>query len=606
MARRAVPVHYLRPNHAVWSPPAVIFLDTETASVLDGDDEVHTLRCWAAEFCDRRPPKGQSAQDDEASGTDTAELAWQVNAWTRQRRTVWLYAHNLHFDLATSGIADGLRELGWAVTDFAVDGGSPFLRMRRGDRNLTICDSFSWLPVKLADVGAATGIAKPSLPAEGDDLAAWLSRCRVDVRILAAGMVALMDWWDANELGRWTITGSAAGWNAMRHIPSPRRILIDPDPERVAADRAAIYGGRRGAWRIGELPRGRFIELDFERAYTQVCAELPLPIERMASFDGLALNHRWLACERHGVIARCLIETDVPRWPCRDGKRVWYPVGRFWTTLAGPDIAEARRLGALIEVGAGYVHALGRALRPWAQWVMGVAAAESPDVPEVARIAARNWGRSVVGKWAQRGFERVQLGASPVNGWDHHEAWNHTEGVRASIIDFAGTRWQVTASGTADNAYPAILAFVESYVRVALGRAIAMVGDAAMIACDTDGMIIDGIAASRALRSELGPVRSTQDSYRRIDALIAVAGAETAPLVLREKHTYRPAAIRGCRALPGKTGTASSGPGCGPSWRGRCPGGGQVPTCAPSCGTGSPGPTRQGGYSLMAQCAPWR
>jgi hypothetical protein len=543
--RRAVPVHYLRPNETVWTPPAVICFDTETRQAAAGDDEVHTLRCWAAEFVDRRPPRGKSDASDQSWGVTAADLAWQVHAWTRERRTVWAYAHNLHFDLAVSDLAGQLRELGWQVTDFAVDGGSPFLRLRRGDHHLTICDSFSWLPVKLAAVGAAVSIGKPPLPAAGDSDSAWLSRCRADTRILTEAMCQLMDWWDRAELGKWTITGSASGWNAMRHIPAPRRILIRPDDAEVEHDRSAVYGGRRGSWRVGELPRGRYLELDFERAYTVACRDFPLPIERMAHFDSLPVTHRWLDCTRHGVIARVLLDTDTPRWPAREGNRVWYPVGRFWTTLAGPDIAEARRLGALVQVGAGYVHALGRALRPWAEWVLSVAGDGPADRPDVAQITARHWGRSVVGKWAQRGFERVQLGASPHQGWHHSEAWNHSQGVRASIVDFAGQRWQVTASGPADNAYPAILAFVESYVRVALGRAIAMIGDAAMVTCDTDGMIIDARAAVDSVAAELGKIRKDGQSYKRLDALIALAAAQTVPLVLREKHVYRKVTVVG-------------------------------------------------------------
>lgn len=538
MAKRNVPVHYLRPNESVWTPPAVIFLDTETTATIEGDNEALSLRLWSARYIDRRAPKGKTPRDEREHGDTGDDLAWQVHLWTKDRRTVWVYAHNLHFDLTTSNLVDGLRGLGWQVTDFAVDGGSPFVRMERKDHHLTICDSFSWLPVRLEDVGPFVGIIKPPLPAEDDDKETWFNRCDRDVDILSEAMLTLMEWWDVNELGRWSVTGGASGWNVMRHIPSPRKILIDPDPVKVAADREAIYGGRRGCWRISQLPAGRYSELDLERAYTTVCAELPLPCERMTSFDSLPVGHPWVTSNRHGILARVLIDTDIPRWPCKIDNRIWYPVGRFWTVLAGPDIAEAARLGCLKAVGAGHMHKLGAALRPWAQWCLESQREDNDVTPGVAKITLKHWGRTTVGKWAQRGFTRVQLGQAPGRGWDCQEGWSHDAGVRASIVDFGGTRWQVTASGDCENTYPAILAWVESYVRVALGRAIDIIGDDAMVCCDTDGMIVNvrKLAGDQRFRrdGDFGRVPG-QDG---VDRAIRMASDAAAPLHLREKRTY--------------------------------------------------------------------
>lgn len=519
---RTVPVHYLRRNEACWTPPAAICLDTETRQELDDGAEVHTLRVWVARMTDRRAPKNATPLDAWSDGGTGEELAHQVHAWCRGRRTVWLYAHNLHFDLCTSDLICQLGLLGWRVTDFAVDGQVPFVRLARGESHLVVADSWSWLPVPLTVVAGAVAVAKPPLPAEGDGMGAWLARCRADVAILSAAMLTLMSWWDANELGRWSITGGTSGWNVMRHLPSQRRILIDPDPGKVAADREAIYGGRRGQWRTGDLPPGRYLELDLERAYTVACRDLPLPCERLARFASLPLDHPWLRCDRYGVIARVLIETDVPRWPVRAGRRVWYPVGEFWTVLAGPDIAEAARLGCLRAVGAGYVHRLGYALRPWALWCLGAQADTTGATPPVVKITLKHWGRSVVGKWAQRGFTRVELGAAPTAGWWFGEGWNHTQDVRCSIVDFGGIRWQVSASADGDNTYPAVLAFVESYVRVTLGRVVAAIGDQLMVSCDTDGVLTGRVTpvTARRAREAAEPFTLREKAwYKRVTAL---------------------------------------------------------------------------------------
>lgn len=462
------------------------------------DHEVMTLRLWCARFTDRRAPKRVTPISDEADGLMADDLSVQIHKWTRQRRTVWAYAHNLGFDLSTSNLVDNMLRLRWQVTEFAVGGQSPFVRLRLGDCSLTLSDSWSWFGVPLDHVADAMDMVKPPLPKPDDTPELWLERCRADVNILHDAMLTLMDWWDDEELGRWNLTGAASGWNAMRHIPTPQKILIRPDDDECDHDRRAIYGGRRSIWHTGGYRYGHYTEMDLEKAYTTVCRDLPLPMGRQCTFTSLPVDHRWLDCARWGAIAECVINADTACVPVRIGHGVFYPVGRFTTTIAGPDIAEARRLGYLESVGPGWLHHLGYPLRPWAQWCLSSLSDDKGRVPEVAKLVHRIWARSAVGKWGQRGFEVIPIGPSPNQGWGYEEAWHSGKCVPAGIVDFAGTRYQVAAVNQSDNAYPAILAFVESYVRVAMGRVAGVVGDSHMIQMDTDGCLVDAVGAKRA------------------------------------------------------------------------------------------------------------
>lgn len=549
MPRRPAPVHYLRPNDKVWTPPAVVFLDTETRVIPGTDPEVLRLRLWDAHYLDRRTPDGVRPRDAWGSGNTAAELVAWLEGVTRNRETVWLYAHNLSFDLVTTRLPMLLTMAGWTVTDAAVGGKAPWVRLVKGKRHITMADSWSWLPVALEAVGQAVRVDKPDLPDDDDTDAAWHLRCRADVTILERAVCDLMDWWDANALGRWTISGAACGWNAYRHIDAKVPVVIDPDPAKVKADRAAYHGGRRGTWVIGEHNAGPFVELDFRAAYPTIAAHLPLPIGRSREFDSLALTDSLVTSERWGVAALCLLDTDRPRWPVRVGRRTWYPVGRFWAHLTGPDIAEAARLGCLVKIGPGQVHRLGHAMAPWARWCLDVQEGLIPGTPEVARLAAKSWGRSVIGKWGSRGFDRVKLGPSPTQDWAYEEGWHHDEEAHVGVVDFCGQRWQVTASGTPDNAYPAVPAWVEAHVRVRLGRVIDALGPGALIQCDTDGMIVAlrtvGTKAARGnlvAPDGLGPMARLQWCLDQLEPVYS-------PLELRVKRTVTHVTVLGPQHL---------------------------------------------------------
>jgi len=546
--KREVPIHYLRANEKEWTPPAVAALDTETRK-LSGDVDIQALRCWALSTMDR--PGGITDPDSrlDASGVDVEALADALESAMKGRETLWCYVHNLGFDLAVTRLPVVMAARGWAVSDFAIDGRAPWMRLSKVRKRLTLADSFSWIPRALATIAVEVGIVKPPLPNDDDSPASWLARCRADVDILLACMGQLMDWWTTSHRGRWTVTGAASGWNAYRHTPTPFKVVIDPNPEAVAHDRTAIYGGKRYVNRVGKLTPGGYLEIDFARAYTTVASDLLLPCKRTRQFESMATTDPRIASDRWGIIAEVEIDTHIPLFPKHIGGRIWYPVGRFRTTLASPEIAEARERGVLLSIGKGYTYQLSHHMAPWARWCLDLIDGESEDTPGVVRLVARQWGRSVLGKWAQRQFTHVTLGAAPTVGWGYETAWMAGAHQRASIVDLAGQRYMCYPDGDGENAFPAVLAFVESHVRTRLNRAIAAVGGSAFVQCDTDGILIG--ANELLARSRKRDTFTTAKS-RGVDAVAVILeriSQLTAPLDLRVKATYKRVEVIGPQHL---------------------------------------------------------
>lgn len=584
-------VHYLASNDTTWTPPAVLTLDTET-QVIQAYPEVQELRCWHVRADYRLGRQKLSGEHVAGGGTSATDLATRVSKWAQRWAETWIYCHNLSFDLTVTKLPLLLAARGWVTSDMAVDGGSPWMVMHHGSKKLVITDSHAIWPVRLEEIGAWVNIPKPVLP-EGDDPAAWMARCAADTDILHTALLEVMDYHDQHQLGRWAITGAAIGWNTMRHLqaartskrarqarlsqglapidPGAQPIVIDPDPAGLEHDRLAVYGGRRQTWRHGHLTPGQYIEVDFERAYQTVMAECALPRKRGRWFDSLPIDSRLVDDPGHqwGIIAAVELETATPRWPVRvpvtleplppgaehdqtgmppDAKtRIFYPVGRFRTVLAGPDIAEARRLGCLRSIGRGQVHQLGRAIRPWATW--SLAAQDDPSTPATVRGALKHQGRAVAGKWAQRSWTKTVIGLSTTYGWSYADAWVNGAGTRGAIIDVAGTKFLSVPDADGDNAYPAVLAWVESYTRVMLGRVVEQLGAAVMVQCDTDGLIIDATPITAApLAADRGLVAHGQ-AQAAITAALASVNAVTVPLRLRAKTTYRNLEIIGPQHL---------------------------------------------------------
>jgi hypothetical protein len=545
MPRREVGPHYIRRNDSDWTPPVVIYLDTETKTIPGILSDVLTMRLWCARLVDRRPRNASIPDVVNANGSTATELVAWIEKQFAGRKTIWLFAHNLSFDLATTRLPLVLADAGWEVNDAAIGGRAPWVRMGKGSRVLTIVDSGSWLPVKLETVGAMVGIAKPDLPDEDDSKHAWLARCRADVDILAAAMGQLLDWWDREQLGHFNITGPACGWNAFRHVWTVQRIMVNPDPSGVQADRLAVHGGRRGVWKVGQVQLGPLLEIDIRGAYPGVAAHLPLPVRRVRAFDSLGLDDPLLVSDRWGIAAEVELDTDTPRWPVRWRGATWYPVGRFKAHLAGPEIAEAARLGCLRSIGPGHVHQLGPVLMSWAKWVLAVQDNPEGRHPAVAGVLAKHWGRTVIGRFSTRGYDKIEMGGSPVAGWGYEEGWDHATGTRGGYVDMAGKRWWVSGSTTSDNAYPAVLAWVESHVRLRLSRVCAALPVSALVQCDTDGLIVTEAGLIALGKSLVGPHTELLTDTECIGLAIQYLNTLTHPLELRVKRSFESARVLG-------------------------------------------------------------
>lgn len=514
-------LHNLRHNVAERSPRRLITLDTETRWTTTPSGEHHTLRLYVASLDLRIKVNGQRPPPAWAAGVTSQQLAEQIDAWTDGRVTTWVYAHNLAFDLVVTRLPVELAKLGWELTQHALTIDSPWARLKRGRRRLTLADSASWLPLSVKAIGDLLRIPKPQLPENDDSDDAWLERCAGDVQITRAALLQLLDWWDAERLGCWSLTGAASGWNAYRHRHHAATVVIDPEPEARAWERSAITSGRREVWRRGALRRSTYVELDIERAHLTACRHFLLPTKRSRAFDSLPVNAATFAAPHWQPMADCLVKTQTPRYPLLEGGRVWFPVGEFWTRLAGPEMKDACERGDLLEIGSGYLYRLGPSMTRWAAWIDNILDGHDDTAPPAALLAAKGWSRRVPGKWATRTGRTVSEGPSWDQQWHIERGVHHPSDAPCVQLHVAGRRWLIVNDQDADDSFPAVLAWVQSLTRLALNTLVDHFGPDRVITCNTDGLLVE----------HTGPVNT-----RRLSKLVA-------PFTVRHKGTYHDAEV---------------------------------------------------------------
>ena len=485
--RPPVQDHYLKPNDKEWSPPVVIWIGTSAQRIpAEGGGETQPLAAFAVRQDIRRHRKraGETAWRD---GTTGAQLAAAIDGLSRGHRTIWAYSMNLDYDLRLTRMIHHLVALGWEVTGHAIGSKTPWVTLKQGSRcHLTLCDAPPLFRHNLREIAPGLVPDEPAAAAAltPDDHA---EKCRAVIRALAAEVGTVMTWWDRTRCGKWGVTMSLCGHNMHRHrFMTPQTIHIGTDGG-ADEDRKAIYGGARGIARWGKQDGGPFYYLDFTSAYPHIAATRNLPHGRLHRFTSAELDDPAIDSPDRGMIALCRIRTDQARYPQRIDGRIVYTTGEFDTVLASPEIAEAKRLGHLVAIGPGRYHRLGSEYRAWGSWCISAAKDDGHGASAPVRRFAKHAGRAVIGKTAQHDYKVTTTWEQPDVSWHQVRGTDKRTGhaIVRTVLEGAGE--EVVEEGDGQNAYPAILAFVESHVRLRLMRAVHDVAGDSAVAWDTDG-----------------------------------------------------------------------------------------------------------------------
>jgi hypothetical protein len=515
-------IHRLRHNAREGSPHRLLIVDSEADTERQPGRELQTLKLWAAGLINRHGHEGPAPRCEAFWGLTGDDLATVVERCTRKRDTLWVVCHNLSYDLALTGLLLTLLRRGWQLTRHNLASDAPWALLKRKSIRLRLVDSWSWLPEPLQALAVRLGTSKLDLPAIDGPLGDWLARCQQDVAVTGLAFERLLDDWDRRRLGYVSLTGPGSAWNSMLHRQPDTATVIDPDPVARAFEREAVVAGRREVWRVGSLPAGPYLLLDFALAHLTVCANQLLPDRRGSPFESLPLDDWRLAYPLRSVVARARVRTASPRYPLRHRGAVLHPTGEFETTLAGPEIVEARDRGELLQIGAGYSYRMGRTMQPWAQWALATLSGNPDAVEPMLAVFLKMASRTVPGRWGMQISRELEQGRSWVDGWGLEPAAFGWPPQRGAILHLNGAWQSLVRDQEADDAFPAVLAHVQSWVRLMLGRAIDALAPA-VLQCNTDSILI---------------------AARQLSVSLLELAQRTAPLALRVKATFDDVEIR--------------------------------------------------------------
>lgn len=462
--------------------PAVAYRDNRHVFI---DGEFHTLRLGVATSI--RLEDGVPTRRDWCNFTD-ADSFWNW-LYTRfdKSRPLWLFSHNLGFDLTILRLWERIasdeylfRDSEWQITIdksgrkrtkgfqgllIHEDPPTVVILKHRDGFKLHCVDTVNWFLTSLRKMGETVGFHKLQMPAYDAPDSEWFTYCKGDVEVLERIVLGVVNWVQSQELGGFKFTAASQAMSAFRHRFHDGSITLHDNPQVKQLERDSYYGGRLECFYIGHVGE-RCIEYDVKSMYPFVMANNPYPIRLQTWGDGKSRHRlRVEECDTR-TIAEVTLNVPTDGYPYRCGLGTIYPVGRYTTILAGPELVRAVGCGTVESVGRWAKYSMADVFSSYIEyfWQERKQALLSGD--KLASDLCKLMMNSLYGKFGQMTPEWVDIAGyewlQPYEQWVEYHA--ETESMRecrkiGQLVQAKQTR------GEHPGAFPAIAAYVTAYAR---------------------------------------------------------------------------------------------------------------------------------------------
>lgn len=528
---------YLSGNKGSEGPTNFLFFDTESwqpkETKKDTEEELY-LRLWVA--CTARREGNEWTRVHYHRGHTPNEFYKLVEKQCDWKRPLWCFAHNLGHDLTQLQFWDALEKKRFTPGPIqrppspttgkerapwrgrmVLEGRPTFLVLRNPYGLTKWIDTGNYWPHKLAAIGETYQLEKLDMPAWDANEEEWFVYCQRDVDVCRVAVCSLMDFWLREDCGVFRMTAPSLALQNFQHTCDCRSangdkvnlVLEDDSPSRPI-ERASYYGGRVEPLFIGKM-KGPIHHLDCNMLYPSVMVGNLFPRRRTKSMRQCSPKELLNAMACWGAIADVSIDSGFSErsYPYKPDGIQLHAAGRYWTTLAGPELHRALVAGDVKAVGEAWLYSLAPLFDGWArQWInrrLQTRRDNKPAEEEFCKLILN----SLSGKFAQRGdWWTDTIALLPMQGWGYRCIINDLDHT-VDEYRFVGGHVQVFSTGNEPaHAFPALSAYVTSYAREYMRRIITALPEETVLYTATDSLVV------------------TQQGYEVLDALELVKSDE--------------------------------------------------------------------------------
>lgn len=511
--------HLLRGNKGSRLPVLLMAVDTETDSIPIAEDAVEArLRFgWLAVT---RRHRGMRWTPPQWSRFETPDELWDVvERAVKMEWRGYLCAHNAGFDFR---VVDGFTQMqrrGWELKGAVIDDPPTILRYHQRGRGLIVLDTLNYYRTRLADIGKMFGLAKLDHDLVWGDRERDDAYCRRDVEIVLAAMQGIIRRTAELDLGNFASTFPGLAFGAFRHRHMDTPILIDDNPDALKLARRAYYGGRTEAFRLGSV-KPPITVYDVVSMYPSVMRDEPMPTVLRGVYRSMTVTELAVATTDAAAMADVTLDTDTADYPLLYHDRLVFPVGRFRTVLARPELTHALKRGRIVSLHRCALYEQSVIFRSYIAewWARRQEAIKAGDLAE--SDFCKRMMISLYGKFGQSGSVFETLGEASN---DDVRTWTEIDmetGEVKRMRSLAGLLQVKSGERESRDSHPAIAATVTSAARIRLLSMMQAFGRERVVYTDTDSLFVIGCNAPAAARRLIGQNLGDLKLERELSSLV--------------------------------------------------------------------------------------
>ena len=475
-------------NKSEAGPGSMLFFDTETHW-----DPVHQYEACQMQRLRLGCAIAGRLEADKWTRESTCEFSTKQQFWefvksrSDKKRPLWVFGHNIGYDLAIIGVPEMLRSGELIIWDGKSDGkrqdmlGQKYLKTdgficldnppvilsckHTDGFKMIFVDTFNYWTTSLAKIGEMVGCRKLDMPAITEDDKAWFKYCMADVEVVKQAVLGLVKWVKENNLGKFRFTAPSQAMAAFRHRWNKPPIVCHNNIKLRKFERQAYYGGRLECFYIGEVT-GNVYELDVTSLYPSVMQSNLYPVQLLDWYHPQCHTTRKPVDLDMDCVAEVWLKT-LQGFPVRDNRfGTYYPIGEYWTTLAGPELMRAKRSGVIQEVRAWSRYKMDRIFTGFVDFFWDYRKKQALQGNELNASLAKLLMNGLYGKFGQltnAWTERPDI--RPCGKFGIYTDDEHADKNGAIFRQIGTMVLQHTGKLEHPFAFPAIAAYVTSYAR---------------------------------------------------------------------------------------------------------------------------------------------
>lgn len=510
----------LRRNHSNALPRYIISFDTKTRTNVfesTADCAVHSWRLGTA-ISGRLV--GQEIVGARGHLFSSTSQFWSLlTELTASNYTTWVIGHNILASLIYAEFPTRIEQ-----SEYVIDW--PRSKRIREDNNaddvhtssLCIIDSpptiialrcvatggrvvfvdlLNWFPATIGKIADCLGYPRRDKPDDCDSEKIWSDYSLRDSEICFRAFHNLIKWVKSNDMGMFRYTAPSQAMAAFRHRFMRHDVLFHDNEPIKTIERASYFGGRTECFRIGEIEQHVY-QLDINSLFPSVMHDglFPSLLDEYRIQTDYSSSIPSIAWKK--ALAEVEVETTESIYPIRRKAGIFYPVGRFKTTLCGEELSYAIESGHVRQVKSYASYKLLPIFTDFVEALWDMRQRYKSDNNTIYAEFAKRILNSLYGKFGQRSPSWVNCADRIDNlPWT---TWVESCRKTGDPIKHRSFGWQIQKQDEPHeiaNTFVAISAFVTSAARMRMNSLRAIAGKRDVYYQGVDSLVVNQVGYDR-------------------------------------------------------------------------------------------------------------